>query len=37
MIGTKIGNKWAITHMNKVRSSIVSIYTRSVDTNEVIK
>ena len=32
MIGTKIDNTWTIHfHMNKVRSSNVAIFTRSVD------
>jgi hypothetical protein len=38
MIGTKIDNTWALhAHMNERKSSNVSIYTRSVDTDEVIK
>ncbi len=38
MIGTKIDNAWAMhSHMNKVRSSNVAIFTRSVDKIEVIR
>lgn len=37
-MGTKIDNVWAKrAHLNKIRSSTVAIYTRSFDTDEVIR